>query len=61
MPDISMCQDTECPDRMKCRRFTAKPSERQNYTANLREAWDTRCMLFILAPGAQIKSLEATR
>ena len=27
MPDITMCPGTDCPQREKCYRFTAKPSE----------------------------------
>ena len=27
MPDITMCPGTNCPQREKCYRFTAKPSE----------------------------------
>lgn len=34
MPDISMCQNKECPNNWTCYRFTAKPSEyRQPYQA----------------------------
>lgn len=31
MPDISMCQDTQCPSREECYRFTAKPSTFQSF------------------------------
>ena len=32
MADISMCQNTECPSRLECYRFTAKPNPwRQAY------------------------------
>lgn len=32
MPDITMCEGTNCPHKEKCYRFTAKPSEfRQSY------------------------------
>ena len=32
MPDITMCQGTDCPHKEKCYRYTAKPSEfRQSY------------------------------
>lgn len=31
MPDITMCDDKECPMREGCYRFTAKPSMRQAY------------------------------
>lgn len=27
MPDISMCQNKECPSKNDCLRFTAKPNE----------------------------------
>ena len=27
MPDISMCQNEECPLRKKCYRYTATPNE----------------------------------
>ena len=27
MPDITMCPGTDCPQKEKCYRFTAKPSE----------------------------------
>jgi len=27
MPDITMCPGTNCPQKEKCYRFTAKPSE----------------------------------
>jgi len=31
MPDITMCQDNECPIRNKCYRFTAIPSKYGQY------------------------------
>jgi hypothetical protein len=31
MPDITMCPGTNCPQKEKCHRFTAKPSEYQSY------------------------------
>lgn len=31
MPDISMCNGTDCPHKENCYRFTAKPSEYQTY------------------------------
>jgi len=33
MPDITMCQDKECPMKNKCYRYTAVPSMRQSYFA----------------------------
>lgn len=34
MPDITMCEGTDCPHKEKCYRYTAKPSEfRQSYFA----------------------------
>jgi hypothetical protein len=32
MPDISMCQNKECPSKEDCYRFTAKPSEWQAWS-----------------------------
>lgn len=29
MPDITMCSGKDCPHKMLCYRFTAKPSERR--------------------------------
>lgn len=31
MPDITMCLGTNCPQKEKCYRFTAKPCEYQSY------------------------------
>jgi hypothetical protein len=31
MPDIAMCEGTNCPVKEKCHRFTAKPSKYQTY------------------------------
>lgn len=31
MPDISMCDDSDCPVNKSCYRFTAIPSEYQTY------------------------------
>lgn len=46
MTDISMCADGSCPSRMKCHRFTAKPSEfRQSYMVFDRKGED-RCDSF---------------
>jgi hypothetical protein len=34
MPDITMCDGTNCPHKEKCYRYTANPSEfRQSYFA----------------------------
>lgn len=34
MPDISMCQDNECPVNKLCYRYTAKASDYQSYFAS---------------------------
>jgi len=34
MPDITMCEGTNCPVSTKCHRFTAKPDEYQSYFAD---------------------------
>jgi len=31
MPDITMCPGTDCPQKEKCYRFTAKPSDYQSW------------------------------
>lgn len=31
MPDISLCQNHECPKKDKCHRYLAKPCEYQYY------------------------------
>ena len=31
MPDITMCEGTNCPVKERCYRFTAKPNEYQSY------------------------------
>lgn len=31
MPDISMCQDNECPSAKKCYRYMARPYSWQSY------------------------------
>lgn len=31
MPDITMCNGTDCPFKERCYRFTAKPSDYQSY------------------------------
>ena len=33
-PDITMCMGTNCPDKQKCYRYTAKPSDYQSYFIN---------------------------
>jgi len=32
MPDITMCQNEECPSKEKCFRYTAPASKYQSYT-----------------------------
>ena len=34
MPDITMCPGTNCPQKEKCYRFTAKPCDYQSYFTN---------------------------
>lgn len=35
MPDITLCKGTDCPQKEKCYRYTAKPNEyRQAYFIN---------------------------
>lgn len=47
MPDITMCNDKECPKRMKCYRFTALVNKnRQSYFIESPREW-TDCDYFI--------------
>ena len=34
MSDITMCNDTDCPNKDGCKRFTSSPSEYQYYFVN---------------------------
>jgi hypothetical protein len=33
MPDLSMCLNKDCPERLTCFRFVVKPSEFQTYAS----------------------------
>jgi len=47
MADITMCQDTECPARMTCHRFTAiANNDRQSYADFGREKGGSNCVNF---------------
>ncbi len=51
MPDISMCQDNQCPVRKNCRRHQAlgtQPSEMQWYSDFHHESSDDGCEDFWL-------------
>ena len=43
MPDITMCEGTDCPLKERCYRFTAKPSDYQSY--------------FVKPPGRKVEEL----
>lgn len=49
MPDISMCQDKECPKRSKCYRFTAahSPLWQAYYTQSPRNQETNECDYFM--------------
>jgi hypothetical protein len=46
MPDISMCQNEECPLKKKCYRFTAKPSPLLQTYAYFKPDEDGKCEYF---------------
>ncbi len=48
MPDITMCEDRDCPKRKECYRFNAKPSEfRQSwFTESPRKKDSLECRMF---------------
>ena len=57
-PDITMCQDTKCPKRKKCYRFTAKPDEyRQSYFSNTPRK-NSKCEYFWIASGLDRKEYK---
>lgn len=44
MPDIMMCDDDKCPNRLTCYRYMAIPCEyRQSYGVDLRNNADDKC------------------
>lgn len=56
MPDLSMCDDKECPKRKECYRYMAIPNEyRQSYFADSPRKGDG-CDEFIkIRPGHRVK------
>jgi hypothetical protein len=55
MPDISMCNNSECPSKECCFRFTAEPSEFcQSYTNFTLESDEVSCSFFM--PNGKCKS-----
>ncbi len=51
MPDITMCKDTECGQRMQCYRFRAIPNEhRQSYFAGVVRMYeaDDSCEYYLI-------------
>jgi len=47
MSDISMCQNTECEDRLECYRFCATPNKyAQSYTTFEPDEGESRCGMF---------------
>jgi len=46
MPDISMCQNEECPLKKKCYRFTATPSPLLQTYAYFKPDEDGKCEYF---------------
>lgn len=47
MPDISKCANENCPSKMKCFRYTAKPNEyRQSYADFSPNEGEDRCEYF---------------
>lgn len=68
MPDVSLCRDHECPSKVHCYRYRAKPSKcMQSYIEPKRKpnkvkcdmyestaGWDDRCFL----PMTTLKQIE---
>ena len=48
MADISMCEDSKCPSKNKCHRYTAIPNEHwQAYSDFNRPVNEDKCKYFI--------------
>jgi hypothetical protein len=58
MPDISMCNNTDCDKHIFCYRYRAIPSEWQSWT-EFRSDEEDKC--FIDIKGYDLKSLKYTR
>lgn len=46
MPDITMCQNEECPLKDKCYRHEAKPDEMQSYFIDMKPDEKGECEYF---------------
>lgn len=60
MPDIAMCNGTNCPHKEKCYRFTAKPSEYQTYFLDPPIEEDGKCDHYWGENGAAIWNTPET-
>lgn len=69
MPDIAMCDNSQCPHRATCHRFTAIESYRQSYyvgmapdaqTGECRQYWPVNTAHAIRSAQAWIESARAT-
>jgi len=47
MPDISMCRNTECPQRKKCYRFMAVPNPGRQFYNAYHPDKDSKCKSFL--------------
>lgn len=47
MPDISMCENNDCPSAKKCYRHEAKPSSRQTFATFEVPDGKDRCSHFV--------------
>lgn len=59
MPDISMCENTTCPNRLTCHRFTAKPSERHQSYMNFSPDDSGKCLHYWQDDGVTLAKLQA--
>ena len=61
MSDITMCEDSLCPSRSKCSRFTSMPDERQSYADFKRPKDDYICEDFLFINNDISKEPAITR
>jgi len=62
MPDISLCNNRECPLRAECYRYRAVPTSTvQTYTAFEVPEGEDRCEFFMDIEGQTVRPLEEVR
>lgn len=58
MPDISMCENTECDKHLYCYRFTAAPNPWRQAYADFKPGDDGQCENFWPVTGNTLKEVK---